>query len=496
VTGQESASQPAALRDLLLRRAAADPGSLAFADHGTQLTFAELGERASARAATLQRTGVAPGDRIAITMSPGLPLIEVFWALQLIGGVPCIFNPAVPGQTLARRVDLVRPRLVVTDELAGDMRSSLSQPADTDIGPDDLAFLQLTSGTSGAPRASMMLHRNLLTYLQTSRGHRELGPGDVLVSWVPPWHDLGFVTFVVAPVYHGASCHVVEPRVWTIPEWLATISRVGGTYTAAPDFALRLAVRMVDPDTVDLSALRFITVGAEPVRSSTIEKFERTFVAPGVVAPGYGLGEATLGVTEHSPGDRIAVDERGNVSCGTANDGVELRAGLSLESPDEIRVKALTVFAGYFDAPEETQRTLRDGWLHTGDSGYLDGAGRLFVLGRREGMIKRAGAVIAPRELEEAAERVPGVRIAAATGVSATEQEDDMIVVAVAAHITPARSAEQISADVSREIVAALDFAPGQVRILPRRAIPRTENGKIRHAKLRELLDVMARQPT
>jgi fatty-acyl-CoA synthase len=152
------------------------------------------------------------------------------------------------------------------------MRASSSALADTDIGPDDLAFLQLTSGTSGAPRASMILHRNVLTYLKTSPSDQRLGADDVFVSWAPPWHDLGLVRFIIAPVYHGASCHIVEPSVRTIPEWLTTISRVGGTYSAAPDFAFRLALRMVDPATVDLSSLRFMKSGGEPVRWATIQE--------------------------------------------------------------------------------------------------------------------------------------------------------------------------------------------------------------------------------
>jgi acyl-CoA synthetase (AMP-forming)/AMP-acid ligase II len=276
-----------------------------------------------------------------------------------------------------------------------------------------------------------------------------------------------------------------------IPEWLATISDVGGTYSAAPDFALRLAVRMVGSARVDLSCLRFMKSGGEPVRKSTVDEFEAHFGIAGVVVPGYGLGEATLGVSEHLPGEEIPVDERGNVSCGPLNPELEVQAGLSLDHPAEIRVRGESVFAGYFQAPEETSRTLRDGWLHTGDTGYLDAQRRLFVLGRREGMIKRAGAVIAPRELEEAAQRVIGIRVAAATSVrDAGADQDETVVVAVEAESSEDRSAERIAADVSREIVSALGFAPGRVTILPRRTIPRTENGKIRHGRLRTLLEL------
>jgi acyl-CoA synthetase (AMP-forming)/AMP-acid ligase II len=478
-------AQPVVLADLLRRRAREDSQRLAFAHGDARLTFGDLAERAELRARALRGRGVTRGDRLVIAMSTGLPLVEVFWAAELLGAAPCVVNPFVPAPTLEQRIALVRPQLVITDELASEMGSSRQSLPEDGPGPDDLAFLQLTSGTSGVPRVSMILHRNVMAYLRTNRSDGWFNREDVFVSWAPPWHDLGLVRFIVGPLYHGVPCHMIEPAVRTIPEWLTTISAVGGTYSAAPDFAFRLAVRMVDPAKIDLSPLRFMKSGGEPVRQPTIDAFETRFGAPGVLVPGYGLGEATLGVSEHLPGEEIPVDPRGNVSCGPLNDGLEVRAGTGPERPDEILVRGDAVFNGYFDAPDETARTLRDGWLHTGDSGYLDAAGRLFVLGRREGMIKRAGAVIAPRELEEAAQLVPGIRVAAATMVR--DGDSDAVVVAVEA--SEERSAEQVAAAVSRSIVAALGFAPTRVVSLPRRAIPRTENGKIRHGRLRALLE-------
>jgi fatty-acyl-CoA synthase len=481
------------LRDVLLQRAETDSNRLAFAHDDEQVTFAQLAERSRSRAAALSaQHGVGQGDRVAVVMSAGIPLVETVWACQLLGAAPAVLNPSLPDPILSRRKRLIRPSLTVTDDLVPAQRPASDCPAELPIRPDDLAFLQLTSGTSGAPRASMILQRNVIAYLDSSRTGTTLSPDDVLVSWVPPWHDLGLVRFVIGPVYVGASCHIVAPAIRTIPEWIQTISRVHGTYSAAPDFAARLAVRMVDPTSVDLGSLRCLKLGAEPIRLSTIELFESTFGTPGAVVPGYGLGEATLGVCEHLPGEHVPIDEQGNVSCGLPNRGLEVHAGRP-GAPSEILVRGPSVFAGYFDAPEETRRKLSDGWLHTGDLGYIDASGRLFVLGRREGMIKRAGTVIAPLELEEAAERVEGVRIAAVTTVSGADGE--IVVVAIETGSSAGRSDEQIAADVSRELVASVGFAPGRVSVLPRRTIPRTENGKIRHGHLREMLEAGSSAP-
>src|SRR5204863_9911209 len=136
------------------------------------------------------------------------------------------------------------------------------------------------------------------------------------------------------------------------PGWLATVERVGGSFTAAPDFAYRLASRMVPAGSVDPSSLRTAASGGEPVRRSTIEAFEERLGAPGRVLPGYGLAEATLGVTTTSHGEELVVDRRGNVSCGKPFPGLEVRAGTALERPGEILVRGETVFAGYLDTPD------------------------------------------------------------------------------------------------------------------------------------------------
>ncbi|HSU81603.1 MAG TPA: class I adenylate-forming enzyme family protein, partial [Thermoanaerobaculia bacterium] len=274
-----------------------------------------------------------------------------------------------------------------------------------------------------------------------------------------------------------------------LPFWLQTASAVRATVLGAPDFAWRLATRLVDPQGLDLSALRFATNGGEPVRRSTIAAFEERFGVPGALRPGYGLAEATLGVSALRPGEPPRVDDRGNVSCGRPFPGVEVRIAEedSDDGTGEILVRGPAVFAGYFDAEEATAETLRGGWLHTGDVGRLDADGHLYVLGRRRALLKRGGAPLAPRELEEAAAGVPGVRIAAAVGLppgdgGATEE------IAVAVEADPGTELSRLAEEVAMAIEAALGFAPDRVIVLAPRSIPRTTNGKIRNPELRREL--------
>jgi fatty-acyl-CoA synthase len=341
--------------------------------------------------------------------------------------------------------------------------------------PDDVAFLQPTSGTSGEPRAAVILQRNALASLESARALIDPSPRDVLVGWVPPWHDLGLLRFLLGPIYFGVPCHLVPPAIRTIPQWLATIGAVRGTITGAPDFAYRLATRLVKE--ADLSSLRYATNGGEPVRWSTISAFSRAFDVHDVIRPGYGLAEATLGVTCVRVGEALQCDARGNVATGRPLDGIEVR----IDPHDgEILVRGAAVFAGYFDAPEESAEALRDGWLHTGDVGNLDEHGNLYVLGRRRAMLKRGGAALAPRELEEAAQMVPGVRIAAAVGIPGSATEELVVVVEAEHH--------DVATLVSEAVERAIGFAPDRVVVQPPRTIPRTANGKIRHAALRNQL--------
>ncbi|MGZ7080242.1 MAG: hypothetical protein ACXVJT_12570, partial [Thermoanaerobaculia bacterium] len=183
------------------------------------------------------------------------------------------------------------------------------------------------------------------------------------------------------------------------------------------------------------------------------------------------------GVSSVRPGDDMELDVRGNVSCGKPLRDVEVRI-----EADEILVRGPAVFAGYFDEEDATARSLRGGWLHTGDTGTLDASGNLYVLGRQRAMIKRGGLTLAPRELEEAAQSVAGVRLSAAIGVPSDLTEEIIVVV----EVEPGTAF--IERDVAAAVERAIGFAPDRVLAQPLRTIARTANGKIRHSVLRDQL--------
>ena len=317
----------------------------------------------------------------------------------------------------------------------------------------------------------------------------------MLVSWLPIHHDLGLVRFLFMPVWFGQHVHLLPPAIASLGLWLRTITAVRGTVTSAPDFAFRLAARAVPPDGIDLTSLRFATNGGEPVRASSIAAFELRFACPGVVRSGYGLAEATLGVAAMMPGEVLRVDARGHVGCGKVVPALRLRVMCDdieqvVGEVGELEISGSHLFEGYYDPtlPGGFDRSAftGDGWLRTGDTGYVDADGVVFALGRTRAMVKQAGALIAPREVEEVVDRIIGVRLSAAVGLPNENTQAEELVVVVETRVEP--PPEGLAAAVQAAVRAEVGVVPGRVLLVPARTIPLTANGKLRHAVLREQL--------
>jgi fatty-acyl-CoA synthase len=340
----------------------------------------------------------------------------------------------------------------------------------------------------------MLTYRNLNASVAAAVDALEPRADDVLVGWVPLYHDLGLIRFVVDPIFFGLTTHLIEPSLPTLPSWIETISAVGGTITAAPDFAYRLAARLVNPARVDLRRLRLATNGGEAVRTATIRAFETRFNCPGVVRPGYGMAEATLGVSTLPAGAPVDIDASGAVSCGPPLGNIGVRV---LDDEDRecdagergrVFVSGPAVFAGYLNDTVSTSAVLRDGWFDTGDDGALDARGQLYIHGRRRAMIKRAGASIAPREIEEVVDEISGVRRSAAIGVETHADaltEDIVVVVEIDRRIDAGSQAglRELIAERVREVIGA---RPHDVLLVAPAVIPLTGSGKIRYGALKD----------
>ena len=509
----------ASLVELLALRARDTPERAAFTFDTETTSFARLWQIVNAAAGQFLAAGLQPGERVVMALPNGAEFFAAFYGAQRAGGIAV---PAFPGfgpERLLRQAALCGARLIVLPSAAPASRlaelralagaqevtvlalgSSLApaRPSFPPVAPDDIAYLQYTSGSTGDPKGVQLTHANLLTNVRQMIAGMALSSRDVFVSWLPAYHDMGLILMTMAPFYLAAELRLLPTNLKDVRPWLESISRWRGTFTAAPDYAYRLCLRQVPGARAvayNLRSLRVALNAAESVRATTLEQFERAFELGPVMAAGYGLAEATVGVAMWPPGTPARVDARGLVSVGRPFPGIELQivrgpAPLPAGEPGEIVVRSPANTAGYFRNPAATTDLFwGPGVVRTGDLGYLDPEGNLFIAGRLKNVIKRAGQTIYPQEVEEVVDTVPGLRYSAAVGIDRGRAEGEQVYVFAevrAADPLPRETLHALGVVVVEQVHTQLGFRPGRVYLMRPRSLPLTYNGKLQHARLRE----------
>lgn len=355
------------------------------------------------------------------------------------------------------------------------------------IKPDDIAFLQYTSGSTGNPKGVMLTHANLLTNMRQMIEGMQITDKDVFVSWLPVYHDMGLILMTMVPFYLGVETHLLPADLRSVRDWFKTIHAVNGTFTAAPDFAYRLCLRHADSlREYDITSLRVALNAAEPVRAATVTGFESAFGLADVVVAGYGLAESTVGVSMWTPRTPMRVDANGLVSVGHPFPDVKVK----VTDDGEILIKSAANSNGYFSNEKATEGLFADdGFIHSGDLGYLDEDGCLYIVGRKKNIIKHAGETIAPQEIEETVDTIEGIRYCAAVGIDRGREEGEQAYVFV--EVREKKNISEWGYALTLDIVTAihgrLGIRPARVYLVKPRTIPRTHNGKIQHVMLREM---------
>jgi acyl-CoA synthetase (AMP-forming)/AMP-acid ligase II len=497
--------------EALARRARDDADATAFTWRGRPVAWRDFHDGIEHAARRLRGAGVVPGDRVLVALGEGDAFLPVFWGALRRGAIVVPMLPRSGAGRLLEIASRLGARGIVADaEPAARWQELVSGAAaagrfaidgaeatrafdDRPLQPppsrDDVAFLQLTSGSTGEQKAVRIRHRDLeVNVEQMVEGFGVTGD-DVFLSWLPLHHDMGLILMSVLPLLSGCALHLLPPGMASIRGWMIEASRRRATFTAAPDFAYRLNLRLARDHRPDVSRLRVALDAAEPVRATTVERFEEAYGLGNVITPAYGLAEATVGVTAWTPGTPIRVDERGFVALGRGFPGVRLRiAGEDGDVPSgevgEILVASPALADGYWGETRVEGDAVR--WLHTGDLGFLDGDGNLYVVGRKKEVILLGGLTLAPREIEETIDRLPFVRRSAALGIDRQRLEGEQAFV----FVELARSGGDLEA-LSAQVVAAfherLGFRPGRVVLLESGALPMTANGKLRYGELRRL---------
>ena len=426
------------------------------------MTYGELSKAAQAVAAGLIARDVVPGDRVAVMLPTGTEFFAAFFGILYTGAVPVpIYPPMQLSQLedyLRRQAGILRnaeARVLITVpealRLGGLLRGLVSSLSAIDsVGnlmsapalvalpklndPAATALIQYTSGSTGDPKGVVLSHANLLANIRAMLKAIDATSAEVLLSWLPLYHDMGLIGAWLAPLYVGARCYIMSPLSFLghPQSWLWASHRYRATISAAPNFAFELCLKQIDDadlSGLDLSSLRFVANGAEPVSVHTlrrfIERFSRYGFRPGAMAPVYGLAECAVALALPPAGrepviDRVkreALSRRGVaepasadnsnaveiVACGRPLPGHEIRivddAGREVEERREGRIefRGPSATSGYFRNEAKTRALFRDGWLDSGDRAYMAN-GDVFITGRIKDIIIRAGRTcLSPR---------------------------------------------------------------------------------------------------
>lgn len=516
----------------------------------TDLPYDQLLAAALTGGGALAARGLAPGDRVALVVPEVGRFIQAFFAIQAAGLVPVPMVPPAQAGDIAtfgrqtrqllvagRAAAIVTtadvaplladtaaalapaPQLITTDALA----TGPALAAAVDVSPEAAALLQFTSGSTAAPKGVVLSHRNLLTNVASIAGPNGLAvtPDDVGVSWLPLYHDMGLIGMLLTAVWAGNPAVIMSPVLFlkrpTV--WLDTISRHHATVSFAPNFAYELCLRRVKPsqiESLDLSSWRVAGCGAEPVRPDTLMAFAERFAPAGFRAsafmPSYGLAEHSLAVTMAQGGllvehvdaarlghDSIAVPAPESaatvrlVSCGRPFPGHAVRivnddwTTLPDRHVGHIIACGPSVMSEYFENADATAHALRDGWLDTGDLGYMaDGA--LFVCGRTKDVIIRQGRKYHPPDLESAIADVEGLRPSGVVvfAINHLDEADEVVAVLEA---RASLTSDTVVDSVRRRVRETAGLEIDRVVVTPPGTIPRTTSGKVRRAETRARLE-------
>ncbi|MFE6176877.1 amino acid adenylation domain-containing protein [Streptomyces sp. NPDC056464] len=534
------------LVDVLLHAAEETPGQVVVhvrgdgAEHA--VTFAELRDDALRVAGGLRAAGLEPGTPVPLLAALGEDFQPMFWGALTAGLVP------VPLAAEARRVGPVweflgRPPVLVDDtteellaELPGPVRALRldtlreGRPPGTlpRRSPQDLAFLQFSSGSTGAPKGVELTHEAVLANLRQIRTAMAITPDDVVAGWMPYFHDMGLIGTHLVPMAAGLKQIRLEPLTFAKRPalWLESVARHRATLLSAANFALALAVRRVPESTwaaLDLSSVRLMLVGAEPIAPRVWREFTAKAEPAGLDAtamlPVYGLAEATLAVTVPPLGevaaplrlDRKALGRGRAVPADPGPDAVEFM-DVGRPVPDceirvvddsgrplgdrrvgHIEVRGPQLARGYHRTPEVTASAFAEGRLRTGDLGFLS-EGRLCVTGRHKDVVFVGGRTFHAPDLEETAAATPGLPQGTVVAIGSPDPDTggERVVVFVQWARPALATALPVLDAVAARVREALGHDDVRVLPLPPGAFPRTTSGKLRRALMRDRFEAGA----
>jgi acyl-CoA synthetase (AMP-forming)/AMP-acid ligase II len=510
------------------------------------VTYRQLIEGAAAWDQALTRSGILPGEVVVLIQQHSLELIFAYWGIVLHGSIPSIM-PFLTEKLLPERyradlsalVGITRPEAIITyREFEPEVRAALGegssvrrilvsdevQPAEkfdpNSFGGlqrknDDIVLLQHSSGTTGLQKGVALSHQAVINQLNTYANTLKLNEQDVIVSWLPLYHDMGLIAGFLMPVLLRVPLVLLSPFEWVRAPYklMQAVTHYRGTLSWLPNFAYNFCAQKIrdrDLEGVDLSSWRAVSNCSEPMRYESQQAFVKRFAAnglnPAAMCTCYAMAENVFAVTEGGIDGLVAVDEIDRESMQVERKAVPaqpnrptirmLSAGQPLtntrvrvldenhrELPDrmvgELALHSDCMLSEYYHRPDATEKAFHEGWYLTGDFGYK-ADGQVYVAGRKKELIIVGGKNVYPMDLEELAMEVPGVhagRVVAFGLFNETAGTEDVVIVAEVDTQNETQR-EQISDAIRQTVTRGSAVALRYVHLVDKKWLIKTSSGK------------------
>lgn len=517
----------------------------------TILSYQELWEAASNIAQGISALGLRPNETVAIMLPTSKAFFFAFIGTLLANCVPVpiyppfranqleeyakretfILNNAevrllitfAQAERLSKLLKAFVPSLIKVSTIVDLKNSNLTHPARV-IHASDPALIQYTSGSTGNPKGVLLSHHNLITNVRAFGAAIAIKPSDIVVSWLPLYHDMGLIGAWLGTLYHGIPLILTSPLTFLArPEsWLWNIHYHRATISVGPNFSYELCLKKIedaDIEGLDLSSWRLALNGAEAIYPETLRRFYQRFSRYGLkketLLPVYGLAECTVALTFPDINHTFHIDKiayepfvtaqkavplnkkekrwREFVACGKPLPDHQIRIVdqtnhvLPERMVGEIQFKGPSAMQGYYANPKATAATYHDGWWDTGDLGYLANEA-LYITGRKKDLIIKAGRNYSPEEIEEVVNLIPSVRkgCVIAFGVYDEQTGTEKIVVVAETTPHPIKNKSQLIHTINTRISAQIGLPPDDVVLVEPRTILKTSSGKLRRSALKE----------
>lgn len=544
----------------IIQRSETDPAHLALVfieDDGREHAISSAGfhREVVLYARALQASGVEANDLVILVLQHTPTLLYAFWGAIYLGAIASVFpylteklDPEIYLEQVKALVTHSQARAVITfPEFKDDLSRLLAQtgvkvlstaevpqelpalpdgPVFPSFSADKIAFLQHSSGTTGLQKGVALSHRSVLNQIRAYSQAIGLNAQDVVVSWLPLYHDMGLIAGFVMPLVCGVPLVLMSPFKWVRDpkSLMQAIHKHHGSLCWLPNFAYNHSARAIRPRDLhglDLSSMRAFINCSEPVWMESqqvfINKFSPYGLREAALSSCYAMAENTFAVTQYPIGQnppvdwvsRRALQERGManpdrpdlevstpmVSCGYPIPGTQICVldQLGQRTPDrrvgEIALRSDCMLSGYYRRPDITAQAMRDGWYLTGDMGYMTG-GQLYITGRKKDLIIVGGKNIYPQDLEAIANTMPGIVPGRSVAFGLFDHSLGSENVVMICELENSLSAEdeklQIEMELRRRIVQRSEVALADIRLVNRRWLIKTSSGKISRPANRE----------